>query len=316
MKAPTRWASCQILLFKMRVILTNLSNKLFEESRLLLNASAVEHGITETASYDFEELKGTAFFSDHREILELPRGIGYWLWKPYIILQAMQKLSEGDIVIYSDCGLRITERLDPLLAICAETQPIVLFGNGDNTNSTWTKRDCFILMDCDSRSYWEAPHCDAAFSLFRKSAFTLQFLEEWMGYGSDPRIITDLPNTCGKKNRPEYIHHRWDQSILSLLAQKYKLPLFRMPSQFGNHYKTHPYRVAGEINCINQMEQKPLEYYAVIPYYNSPYYQLLDHHRTRNGQPKIIPPTPWWKKVRIRPRLRSLARTIRIWYYK
>jgi hypothetical protein len=268
----------------MRIVLTNLSNKLFEDSRFRLNESARKFGILEIRSHDFGELKQTDFYRNNSEILDQPKGIGYWLWKPYIILEAMKTLSEGDIVIYSDCGIEMADRLEALISLCSETQPVVLFGNGDFTNSMWTKRDCFILMDCDNELFWKSPHCDAAFSLFRKNGLSLQFLTDWLEHARDKRILTDLGNTCGKKNLPDFIAHRCDQSILSLLAQKYKFPLYRMPTQFGNHYKTQAFRRENEFNFINQFRQVQVNHYAVIPYYNSDYPQLLNHHRTKNNQ--------------------------------
>jgi hypothetical protein len=156
----------------------------------------------------------------------------------------------------------------------------MLFGNGDLTNSKWTKRDCFLLMEADCESYWKALQCDAAFCIFQRGAQSLKFVDEWLRYCCDPRILTNEPNTCGKRDLPDFIEHRRDQSVLSLLAQKHNLPLFRMPTQFGNHYKTFPYRVEGEFNCVSQSRQQAVGYYAPIPYYNSPYFQLLDHHRS------------------------------------
>ncbi|WP_066406943.1 hypothetical protein [Flavisolibacter tropicus] len=267
----------------MRVVLTNLSNELYEQSRFVLNNSAKKFGVQEVYSYDFDEIKYTAFFSANREILEQPTGLGYWLWKPYIILEAMKRLSEGDIVIYSDCGIEIINDLEPLLEICRAREPILLFGNANDSNSAWTKRDCFVLMDCDNESYWNSPHCDAAFSLFRKSEYSIRFLNDWLRFGSNKYIISDLENECGLPNLPNYIAHRWDQSILSLLAQKYKLSLYRMPTQFGNHYKIHSARVQGEFNCVNQSDYSQVNYYFIIPYYNSHYGQLLDHHRKKNN---------------------------------
>jgi hypothetical protein len=267
----------------MKVVLTNLANKLYEESRFRLNNSAKQNGIVHIDSYDFEDIKKSSFYLANKTILNHPKGIGYWLWKPYIILEAMKSLSDGDIVIYSDCGIEVIDNLLPLINICKEQQPIVLFANGDFKNLMWTKRDCFVLMGCDCELYWNGRHCDAAFSLFRKSEASLSFLNEWLQYGSNEKIITDLPNQCGKENLPGFIEHRWDQSVLSLLAQLHQVPLFRMPTQFGNHYKLPEYRVKNEFNCVNQLHQKQVRNYVKEPYTNSPYTQLLNHHRTKSG---------------------------------
>lgn len=267
----------------MKVALTNLSDKLYNDSRFRLNESAKKFGIENINSYDFDDLKTTAFYQEHKKILDLPKGRGYWLWKPFIILETMKNVSEGDVVIYSDSGIEFVDSPDPIIRICSEKEEILLFANGNFTNSIWTKRCCFILMDCDNKKYWNATHVDAAFCLFRKTNRTIALLNEWLKYASDERILTDMPINCGKPELPDFIESRWDQSILSLLAQKYQVPLYRMPSQFGNHYKLPELRIPNEFNCVNQLHQKQVKYYAAEPYTNSYYGELLNHHRSKNN---------------------------------
>jgi hypothetical protein len=169
-------------------------------------------------------------------------------------------------------------------------------------------------MDCDNKEYWYSLQCDAAFALFRKSSLSIQFLEKWLEYDKDERILTNIANTCGKKNLPGFVSHRNDQSVLSLLAHKFQIPLFRMPTQFGNHYKAPEFRIKGEFNCVSQLKQKQLTYYASRPYYNSPYYQLLNHHRSKSGVQKIrktLSITRAFKK-----RWRPISGMISQWYNK
>jgi hypothetical protein len=288
----------------MSIVLTNLSNRLYVDSRHRLNASAVKYGIDKIISYDFDDIRQTPFYLENKGILDQQTGMGYWLWKPFIILEALKMASDGDIVIYSDCGIEIIASLDPLFDLCRAGNPILLFGNGDLPNAMWTKRDCFILMEADRESVWRAPQCDAAFCLFLRSEASLQFVTEWLRYCRDQRILTDIPNSCGKRNLPEFVEHRRDQSVLSLLVGRYRFPLFRMPTQFGNHFKAHPYRVEHEYNCTSQYRQIQVGYYAAIPYYNSPYFQLLDHHRGRktgqNGEKRTNGPLAIIRIVRKR----------------
>jgi hypothetical protein len=304
----------------MAILLTNLSNGLYGESRLRLNASAERFGIDGIRSWDWEDLKSTEFYRDNSAILDLPTGMGYWLWKPYIILEALRNAAEGDIVVYCDSGLEIIAPLDPLLTICRNGNPIVLFGNGNFPNSMWTKRDCFILMNADGEEDWMAPQCDAAFCLFLKGEVSVSFVTEWLGWCRDARILTDNANRCGRRNLPDFIEHRRDQSVLSLMARKYHIPLFRMPTQFGNHYKTYPFRIPGEFNCVNQYYQRQAGHYALIPYYNSPYFQLLDHHRGMNKGatgPGSLRHNPFSYVLRIvRKRYNRWLNTLDLWRHK
>ena len=264
------------------VVLTNLSNKLFHSSRILLNESAKKFGVNKIKSFQYEELESTEFYAANKAILSQPTGLGYWLWKPYIILEAFNGLTEEDIVIYSDCGIEVIGDLTPLINLCRNNADILLFANSNDINKFWTKRDCFVLMNCDEDKYFNANHCDAAFCLFKKNTRSIQFLKEWLFFAGDINILTDIPNKCGKYNLPEFIEHRRDQSILSLLAVKHRIELYRMPTQFGNHYKPEQCRLLGEFNCVNQSNYDQVDYYSLNPFKNSVYPQLLFHHRKKN----------------------------------
>ena len=101
----------------------------------------------------------------------------------------------------------------------------------------WTKRDAFILMDCDNPKYSESKQRLNSFSLWKKSRYTIDFINEFLYYAQDERLITDLENQCGYPNYPGFKEHRYDQSIFSLLTKKYDLEVYRDPSQLGNSVK-------------------------------------------------------------------------------
>ncbi len=42
----------------------------------------------------------------HPNILNQPRGAGYWLWKPAIIRDALACAAEDDLVLYMDAGIK------------------------------------------------------------------------------------------------------------------------------------------------------------------------------------------------------------------
>lgn len=301
----------------MRVLLTNLSDESYYESRLRLNQSALKYGATEINSYSFEDLKQSEFYLENKKILDQPRGAGFWLWKPYIILESIKKVNEGDIIIYADAGIEIIERLDPLLNICANREDILLFANGNLMNDQWTKRDCFILTGSDNKKYWFGLQCDASFCLFKKTPIAIRFLEQWFDYCRDERILTDMPNTMGKKNLPGFLAHRHDQSVLSLMAISNSIILYRIPSQYGNHYKSLPYRIAGEFICKNQLNQKQLKYYSQYPLENSPYLQLLNHHRYKKDTSVTNREVALIKRLdnAIKKRIKWIIRYFHRWYY-
>ena len=85
----------------------------------------------------------------------------------------------------------------------------------------YTKRDAFILLGADMPFYTDTNQYMGGIQIYKKSKYTEKFLEELLYYCQDKRIITDEPNTLGHKNYKEFIEHRHDQSILSILIKKY-----------------------------------------------------------------------------------------------
>lgn len=250
------------------IYLVNYANARFYLSQEKLNRSAVRFGVDKVLSYRENDLIGTDFFNKNLDILKLKRGAGYWIWKPYFLLKAMSEAKKDDIVVYCDCGIEVINSLNPLFEICKKLGGKMLFRTHGQINRKWTKRDCFVLMNCDAPEYWNAEQVMGSFSIFLNNDSNRAFVEEWLNYCCNKNIVTDIPNICGLENLPEFKEHRHDQSILSLLAVKHKLEIFRNPSQTGNRHKLIKYRHPGEVRG-----------YARNPNINSPYDTLLNHHR-------------------------------------
>jgi hypothetical protein len=207
--------------------LVSYASPKYEPYRQQLNGSALAFGIEKTLPYKPEDLNGTEFYRKNKGILASPKGAGYWLWKPYIILDAMSKAEEDAILIYSDADNMFHSAAEPLAELCQAQGGMIFFKTMSYINRSWTKRDCFVLMDCDAPAYWNADHLWAGLAVFVNNARSQAFVKEWLSYCVNPNIIGDQENGTGLGNFPEFIEHRYDQSVLSLLAVKHGIPSFR-----------------------------------------------------------------------------------------
>jgi len=252
----------------MKICLVSYASRRFVPDQALLTASALQFGVTDVRPWTQEMLHRTAFYSENKAILDLERGAGYWLWKPFIIAETLKELEEGDCLIYSDSGIEVVADLTPLVRIASERDRVLFSGTGRCCQ--WTKRDCFYFLNADEPIFYEAQVVDASFMVLMKNSSVNNFIAEWLKSCRDPRILTDQPNTSGLPNLPGFIDHRHDQSVLSILVKRGNFELFRDPSQFGNHAKRPEHRVAGEWTVCP---------YESEPFQNSPYPTLLDHHR-------------------------------------
>jgi len=201
----------------------------FKESQRALNESARRHGIRHIVSWGWPDLASTEFYREHKEYLDRPYHLNGFVFKPYITLRLLEEIDYGDMVLYYDSGNGghvIDYPLEPLIRLCLENQGTVFHQWGEK-NSKWTKRDCFVYMNCDEPRYHNAVHLQATWFVLQKTDFALKFAREWLGYTLDERIASyENRRVCGLPDLPEFCENRGDQSVFSNLAVKYRLPTF------------------------------------------------------------------------------------------
>ncbi|MDP4002732.1 hypothetical protein [Methylobacterium sp. NEAU K] len=210
-----------------------------ESQRRLVAAAAATGDFDTIESWSPDRLRETPFYRAHTEILDRSRGAGNWAWKPYIIAEALEKRRDGDFIVFSDTGMQAVGD-DPLPPVA----PLLTWLDGSERRvavgvlhgrpqRAWTKRDCFVLMECDTERYWNADQIQASWIAFMVSPATRHLVAEWLRYASDARVVTDSPNQMGLADLDGFIDHRFDQSILSNLIYKLDLeiPPLRQPSK-------------------------------------------------------------------------------------
>ena len=110
-----------------RVVLTSYATAEWYTSLLRLQSSAVRHGFTDLQTWQRKDLVKTPFYKEHRATLDEPRGGGFWLWKAYIILHALEQAAPGDAVVYVDSGVAFVDDVDPLIVLCQREGGVLLF---------------------------------------------------------------------------------------------------------------------------------------------------------------------------------------------
>ena len=181
-------------------------------------------GFDSVICYRREWLETTDFYLENKEILDMSRGGGYWLWKPYIIIETMKKINDGDVVFYIDAAdtIRNNYILNKIKSYMINNDYMIAGSHKRRLNKYYTKRDTFILMDCDEGKYYNARQIEAGTVIFKKTKIIETFLNEWLYYCKNINIITNIQNIHGKNLRG-FIDHRSDQSILTNLVIKHNM---------------------------------------------------------------------------------------------
>lgn len=150
------------------------------------------------------------------EILTSKRGGGYWLWKPYIILKKLNEINHGDYLVYMDSGAKIIKNVDNILRMI-DHKGMLNFSMVQKT-SKWTKGDCFFhINEKNIDDYKDSNQMQATYLFFRKNDICVNFVKKWLDLCTIPSLIMDTPNMMAS-NYSDFIDHRHDQAILSLLV--------------------------------------------------------------------------------------------------
>lgn len=200
-------------------IVTYASNDFYEQQRAWLTEAARRVPGMEHVPYDQEWLRSTEYYQINRSILDEQRGAGFWAWKPFIILDALDRCSKDDVVVYLDANVRFNA--DPLEWINS-TKDMKLVKT-HFINKEWTKRDCFKVMNLDEPYFWNGNQIWGGCICCRPLLEAYYVLDRWLYFCMQSRAVTDSPS---RDNFPEFKDHRHDQSILSLLALDYGIPSY------------------------------------------------------------------------------------------
>ena len=214
-------------------VLVNFATARFFEAQQLNAATGLNvGGFDRVISYSPHDIDQD-FRIRNRAVLRSWTGAGYWLWKPYFIKRALSLLNEGEFLFYCDSGSHFIAHIDPLIELVLRTGQQLLPFELQLLERSYTKRDAFILMECDLPRFFDTRQRLASFILLRKSPFAVAFVDEFLELAQDPRLITNSKNRLGP-DYPDFVAHRHDQSIFSLLTKRHGLIAYRDPSQWGN----------------------------------------------------------------------------------
>lgn len=180
-------------------------------------------GYNNVITYDENDISNQ-FKIKNSKLFSYKRGFGYWVWKPYFIKKTLEELNDDEILVYIDSTDLPKSKFFDLLSNHFKTNDILLFNNiRHEKHDTWTKKDCFVLMDCDHDKYHNRVQLEAGVIGMKKTDFNIKLVTEWLNYCTNLNIVTDLPNICNKPNHKHFIEHRHDQSILTNLSIKYDI---------------------------------------------------------------------------------------------
>lgn len=153
------------------------------------------------------------------KLFKYKRGGGYWIWKPWVIYDALSRLKEDDILVYSDSGnevfydkewFRWFEMLD-------KKYNAIFFQYG-GIMKKWTRGNLLSFFDELShlKDYYQI---QASLILIKRGACDV--IEKWMNLMLlHPEFILDVEQHEFEHEMSCFIENRHDQAALSCVVYK------------------------------------------------------------------------------------------------
>lgn len=203
-------------------ILVTFGDERFSAATSRIKREAVESGffdkIVHKKESDLPEeyWKGGMTSEQARQI----HGFWWYRWKPRVFLQALEESCDGDIVVWADAGCTINPKGGARLEECGQSARTCPYGilpfNCDKTEGQYTKGDVFAHLDCE---YLRNTYQYIATSFIaHRSPSSISFIREWMRLVEECDLADGTPGE--HPDFPEFVQHRYDQSVFSVLCKK------------------------------------------------------------------------------------------------
>lgn len=177
-----------------------------------------------------------SIFRDHEFLFTNGnRGYGYWLWKPLLINYILQRLPKSDLLVYLDagCELNITVAAKSRFHeyIHAAQVNDVFAMKTEFPATRWTKGDLFALFDMPLSG--ELTLYEPGFVILKAGDRGLEFTKSWSDIclRDEYRYIDDSPSRTS--DSPDFLEHRHDQSVFSMLYEIGEFPRWPQETYFG-----------------------------------------------------------------------------------
>lgn len=215
-----------------KIKVLTFANEKYRQSQIRLTSHLNNIGVNNVINYNETNLP-VEFIEENKEFFKYKRGFGYWIWKPFIILTELEKLNDDEILLYLDCGDVPSKLFFEILEEHFKRDTIFLTNMGWN-HGQWTKRDCFVYMNCDFPEFYASVQLEAGVIALKKTQSNIELLKDWYKYMKVENLLIDSPNIYGLPNLPNFIEHRHDQSILTNLSLLRKIKNHRLTKDTVN----------------------------------------------------------------------------------
>ena len=149
------------------------------------------------------------------------RGGGLWLWKPYIIYKTLEKLNDGDFLVYCDSGSHLDKkgRLLFLKYLSYLNEKCCVQFTDRFLEKDWTVNEIYEYFKIEKDNSLQN---SAGCQIIKKCSESMKLFGEWYRIAFErPDLFSQDYVISNRRDNSKFQDNRHDQSIISILS---KLP--------------------------------------------------------------------------------------------
>ena len=212
------------------VVFVTFSDVNCQRGKQRLTFEAHQSGLFHKYVIGGPELFDAEFYQSVGSIIFEKRGFGYWIWKPWIILQTLKRMNDNDVLWYFDAGCHINindkskerfhhyiNQINEESGKCFFCFPLHYPSNGSTlVNGDWCKHDTLAHFGLlDDEEFKESAQLIATTMGIRKCRESVTLVKKWFKACCNKALIDDSSTIDSKIHRPSFKDHRHDMSILN-----------------------------------------------------------------------------------------------------
>lgn len=180
------------------------------------------------------------------------RGFGYWKWKSFIVKRLLTTMQEGDILVYSDCGVHWNKygmkRFEEYVEMLKCSKENILAFQQPYLEKDYTKGDLLYALNAyDNEKLTMTLQLWAGVFFIKKTTESIRIVDCWFDICHNQYdLITD--KISNQRNLKGFIENRHNQSIFSLIVKlnsHIEIPFEEVESLDGNWERMNEYPIQG-----------------------------------------------------------------------
>lgn len=210
--------------WKMKIHFLTFVSSNFKTTLSRIKTEAEDSGFFDTITC-LSELDLPMQYRIEHKVNQQSRGFGYWIWKSYIIRELLSKINDGDVLVYADGGCSINpegrKRFYDYIEMLLQSKISILSFQTLYPEKQYTKGDLFKYLDVQKKEdITNSGQFMATTFLIRKDRNSEDLIQRWYSICHNHKNLID-DSASSYPNDPEFIAHRHDQSIFSILIKLY-----------------------------------------------------------------------------------------------